>query len=218
MAYPNSAAAQAAAIRQHARRGVWRRLTAAVGLNPSAVRADAQAALWARGAAGEQATAARLAPLTAQGWHLRHDLALPRSRANLDHLLISPCGTGAVVLDTKAWHRGRPTHLVGGRVHCGAEDRHGQVEKVAGYAARVREALGMPGVEVLPLLVVHGSPVAGGHLDVRVEGWPLPVYVLAPDWLSSTLGHVGRRAVADPRAAAVLARRVDSVLLPYARR
>lgn len=213
--YGNSAADQAQAIRDGARKGWWRRLTAAVGMNPAAVRADARAALWDRGAAGEHATAVRLAGLAAHGWHLRHDLALPYSRANLDHVLIAPCGTGVVVLDTKAWHRGRPTDLVGGRVHCGKEDRHKQVENVVGYARRVRKALGVPEVEVLPMLVVHNSVVVGGHLDVTVSGWPAPVYVLAPDWLSSTLAAATARSAPDPRAAAVLAQRVDSVLRPY---
>lgn len=79
--------------RAAARRGLWRRLLAWAGLNPAARRADALAARTALGAEWEQHTAAMLAPLEAAGWRLLHDRALPGSSANLDHVLVSPCGT-----------------------------------------------------------------------------------------------------------------------------
>jgi hypothetical protein len=118
-----------------------------------------------------------------------------------------------VVLDTKTWHRGRPTALIRGRVCCGLEDRHAQIEKVAGYASRVQAALAMPGVVVWPLLVVHGSPIQGGRLEAQAPGWTGPVHVLGPEWLVPTLA--GAPQGRDPRAAAALVRRVDQVLPPY---
>lgn len=182
MSAGNSAAAQAAALRAGARKGLWRRLLVFCGVRTKAmVRADAAAARWAHGAAGEAVTARLLAPLTAEGWHVLHDRALPKSRANLDTVLVTPCGTGLVVLDTKAWHRGRPTALIRGRVCCGSEDRHRQVEAVASYACRVAGVVGVPVAHVAPLLVVHNSPISGGHLQAQVEGWPGPVYVLGAD-------------------------------------
>ena len=56
---------------------------------------------WARGAAGELATAALLEHLPGRQWVVLHDLALPGSRANVDHLVIGP--TGVWVVDTKAY-------------------------------------------------------------------------------------------------------------------
>ncbi|WP_331764773.1 NERD domain-containing protein [Streptomyces sp. NBC_01238] len=176
-------------------------------------RADIQAARWEHGAAGEETTARMLAALKVRGWAVRHDLRLRGRRFNLDHVLCSPCGTAVVVLDTKSWHRGRPTSLIRGRVCCGTEDRHEQVEKVAGYARLVDQALGLPGVAVWPLLVVHGSPVAGGQLEARVQGWDGPVYVLGPDLLVPRLA--GAPKARDAQRAAAVAQRVDSVLLPY---
>lgn len=206
-----SAARQAAALRARARRGVWRRVTAWLGWNPAARRADAVAARWVIGGEAEQATARILAPLETAGWTILHDRALPGSRANLDHVLLSPCGTAAVVLDTKRWHAGKTTSLVRGRVHCGfpgryrqADDRHRQVEAVASYAGRVSGLLGVP---VWPLLVVHGSRIDGGRLEARVTGWVGVVHVLGPDWLVPTLAAApaGRDRV---RAAALAARAV----------
>ncbi|MCL8016904.1 nuclease-related domain-containing protein [Streptomyces sp. AS02] len=188
-------------------------MTAALGVSPAARRADAQAALWDRGAEGEAATASLLAQLRTYGWEVRHDVRLPGRRFNLDHVLISPCGTAVVVLDTKVWHRGWTTDLVRGRVHCGVQDRHEQVEKVAGYASAVQAALGLRSVVVWPLLVVHGSPIAGGRLEVRVPGWDGVVHVLGPDYLVPTLATAPK--VRDVRRAAAVVARVDSVLRPY---
>lgn len=202
----------AARERAKARKGVRRRVLAWMGLNPAAVRADALAVRAAHGAVAEQWTADLLTRLP-DGWKVQHGRRLPGFANDYDHVLISPCGTAVVVVDTKRWHAKRPTSLKGGRVHCGEEDRHGQIEDVARYAGRLHKALGMPGVVVWPLLVVHGSPVADGVLTARASGWPGPVYVLSPPYLVPTLanGPKGR----DRRAAAALAARVDSVFRPY---
>ncbi|MEE1812635.1 nuclease-related domain-containing protein [Streptomyces sp. BE133] len=186
-------------------------------------QADAQAARWEHGAKGEAATVRLLRPLVRWRllrrllrrpvWVIRHDLRLRGRRFNVDHVAVSPCGTAVVVLDSKNWHCGRTTALVGGRVCCDTEDRHEQVEKVVKYARLVEAALGLPGVAVWPLLVVHGSPVAGGQLEARVEGWDGPVYVLGPDLLVPRLA--GAPKLRDPQRAALVAQRVDSVLLPY---
>lgn len=213
-----SAAAQAAALRARARRGaLWRRALTAVGVTAHTRRADARAALWDVGGVTEETTARMLAPLERQGWHVLHDRALPGwGRANADHILTSPCGTAVVVLDTKRWHAQKETALVRGRVHCGTEDRHGQVEKVARYAAHAARLLGMPAGAVWPLLVVHGSRISGGHLAARAEAWGGAVHVLGPDYLVPTLAAAPKAR--NPRAAATLARRVAEALPPYVHR
>ncbi|MEW2402191.1 nuclease-related domain-containing protein [Streptomyces sp. NPDC046862] len=215
-AYENSAAQKAAAIRAYPRRGVWRTVTAWLGLNPAARRADARAALWDHGARGEATTAKLLKPLQAQGWHILHDRALPgHGRANLDHVLVRG---GIVVLDTKSWHAGQETCLIRGRVHCGTEDRHDQVEKVVRYAQSVARLVGVPPEMVVPLLVVHGSrivsyPFPTGRLEARVSGYAGPVHVLGPNWLVPTLATAPSGG--DRRGAGELAARVARALPPY---
>jgi hypothetical protein len=183
-------------------------------MNPEAARADAVAARWVRGADAERETARRLRRLRWRGWRILHDRRLPgHGRANVDHVLVGPCGTAVVVLDTKAWHRGRATQLVGGRVHCGLDDRQAEVEKVARYAGTVGRLLGLSQGAVWPVLVVHGSPIRGGVLEARVRGWEGPVWVLDPARLVPALqdapsGWSWRRAAA-------LRRRVAEVLPPY---
>jgi hypothetical protein len=59
---------------------------------------------WRRGAAGERRTARLLGPLERHGWAILHDLAVPGSAANIDHLAIGP--GGVFVIDSKQY-RGR---------------------------------------------------------------------------------------------------------------
>src|SRR4029453_17549399 len=67
-------------------------------------RPSPDASAWRRGAAGERRTARLLAPLEGLGWVVLHDLAVPGSRANIDHLVIGP--GGVFVIDSKLY-RGR---------------------------------------------------------------------------------------------------------------
>ncbi|WP_405608259.1 nuclease-related domain-containing protein [Streptomyces sp. NBC_01508] len=212
MSAGGSASARAAALRAAARKGWWRRVLAWLGVGGRATRrADARAALWSHGAAGEERTARLLAELQAQGWVVWHDLMLYGRRFNLDHVLISPCGTAVVVLDTKAWRRTWTTGLLHGRVYCGPDDRHNQVEKVASYAQAVAGVAGLRPAAVRPLIVVHGSPVAGGFLEVMTPHGL--VRVLSPESLVPTL--VNGAGAADLWRAGALAEQVGRVLSPY---
>ena len=210
--FGNSASREAARIRARGRRGVWGHVTAWVGCNPEAAAADAVAARWKLGARAERKTARMVRPLRLYGWRLRHDRRLVGRRFNIDHAMGSPCGEAVVVADTKRWPVGWET-VVGwdGRLWCGREERHGEAVKVARYAALVAEALQMPGVAVWPLLIVHGSTVPGGHVQVATEAGVVQVVAA---------GEVRRVLRAAPagwswRRARWLVARVDEVLTPY---
>jgi hypothetical protein len=56
---------------------------------------------WRRGAVGERRTARLLGRLERHGWAVLHDLAVPGSRANIDHLAIGP--GGVFVVDSKLY-------------------------------------------------------------------------------------------------------------------
>ncbi|NUV54607.1 NERD domain-containing protein [Streptomyces coelicolor] len=187
-------------------------MSAWAGLNPEAARADAVAARWELGAEAERETARRLRVLRLYGWRIHHDLRLAGRRFNLDHVLVSACGTAVVVADTKRWPVGRSVTADGGRLWLVGkgvvEDRTGEAEKAARYAALVAAAVG---VQVWPLLIVHGSDVRDGHLEVdTVSG---RVQVVGVDQAVRVL----RAAPAGwswSRARQTVGR-VDEVLRPY---
>lgn len=209
--FGNSASREAARIRAGGRRGVWGHVTAWLGVNPEAARADAVAARWELGAKAEKQTARIVRQLRWRGWRIRHDRRLTGRRFNLDHVLVSPCGTAVVVADTKRWHAGRAAGVVGGRLYCDREDRHGEAEKAARYAVLVAQALRMPEVAVWPVLVIHGSHVPGDHVQVATADGM--VQVIAADQVLRVL-RAAPTGWSWGRARRVAAR-VDAVLRPY---
>jgi hypothetical protein len=64
-------------------------------------RPSEQARTWRRGAAGERRTAHLLDRLTRDGYVVFHDLAVPNSPANVDHLVMG--SSGVFVIDSKQW-------------------------------------------------------------------------------------------------------------------
>jgi hypothetical protein len=69
-------------------------------------RPSEQVTAWRRGAHGERRTARLLERLTRDGYVVFHDLAVPGSPANVDHLVIGP--SGVFVIDSKQWTGQRP--------------------------------------------------------------------------------------------------------------
>jgi hypothetical protein len=124
-------------------------------------RPSGQARTWQRGAHGERRTARMLDRLVRDGFVVFHDLAVPDSPANVDHLAIGP--TGVFVIDSKQWT---------GTVRQGADglawhnhtplDR--TLETVRWEAATISRTLG---TRATPLLCVHGAHVHGGGLHAH---------------------------------------------------
>jgi hypothetical protein len=105
---------------------------------------------------GERRTACDLDRL-GPGYHVLHDLRLPGSRANIDHLVIGP--TGVFTVETK--HRKAPV-VVGRRGVTGAgRTMRPAVDQARRQATAVSTALG---VAVRPVVAIQG-----GRLEVR--GW-----------------------------------------------
>jgi hypothetical protein len=102
---------------------------------------------WLRGAAGEAATALLLGRLTRRRWAILHDVRVPGSRANIDHLVIGP--SGLWVVDSKTTRarvraRWRTVRVGERRLDTGPAKWEAQV---------VTDRLGVP---ARPLVVLHG--------------------------------------------------------------
>jgi hypothetical protein len=157
-------------------------------------RPSRDAVAWRRGAAGERRTARLLAPLERHGWAVLHDLAVPGSWANLDHVVIGP--GGVFVIDSKQY-RGRLQLDPSGRLWHGRHPLAPTLQAVSFEADRAAQVLSDPGVAVVPIVAVHGAHVPWGK--VSVEGVP----VVAARRLSSMLRALP--AVLGPERVASLA-------------
>lgn len=141
--------------------------------------------VWAQGAAGERAVAQKLDELSADGVLSLHDRAVPKSRANIDHIAIT--AHGVWVIDAKT-HKGqlevrRSGGLLSPRVeklYIAGRDKTSLVTGLQNQVDLVKIAL----VEVDAPIQVRGA--------LCFYGTELP-------WFGETIGDVplvGRRGLA----------------------
>jgi Nuclease-related domain len=149
------------------------------------------AAAWRRGAAGERRTARLLARLERDGWVILHDLAVPGSRANLDHLAIGP--GGVFVIDSKQY-RGRLQLDSFGQLWHGRDPLAPTLRAVSFEGDQAAQVLPDPGVAVLPVVAVHGAQVPWGKLVM--QGVPVVSARRLPSMLGALPPVLGPERVA----------------------
>jgi hypothetical protein len=154
-------------------------------------RPSPDAVAWRRGAAGERRTARLLDPLERQGWAVLHDLAVPRSQANIDHLVIGP--GGVLVIDSKQY-RGRLQLDPTGRLWHGRYPLAPVVRAVEFEAGQAAQILPDPGVAVVPIVAIHGAQVPWGK--VVVNGVPVVPARRLPGMLHALPAVLGPERVA----------------------
>jgi hypothetical protein len=150
------------------------------------------AVAWRQGAAGERRTARLLAGLERQGWVVLHDLAVPGSRANIDHLVVGP--GGVFVIDSKQY-RGRLRLDPSRRLWHGRYPLAPTLEAVSFEADQAARVLTDPDVVVVvPAVAVHGAQVPWGK--VVMQGVPVVAARRLPSMLRSLPAVLGPERVA----------------------
>lgn len=207
MSAGSSAADRAAKLRAQRPEGLRGRLKVALGLDGGEQAARlAEAARYEAGGVGERRTAEFLAVLGREMWAGFYDRALPGGgRANADHVLIPPCGTFVVLVDSKMWSYKR------GEVHAdGGGLWHGQLDKQRDMSSVLHEAQCLGKVLKVPVVViiaVHSAPVHGGQFPLG------GVEVLEARRLVPLLRSLPRRP--DPARAHALAVAANTALPRY---
>ena len=97
-----------------------------------------------------------------------HDLALPGSRVNLDHLVIGPGGVFAI--DSKQYRGQLQVDAVGKLWH-GRYPLAPALRAVSWEADQAAQVLPDPGMAVVPIVAVHGAQVPWGK--VVIDGVPV---------------------------------------------
>jgi Nuclease-related domain len=120
---------------------------------------------WRDGARGERATARLLRRLHRRGYAVFHDVAIPGTPANADHLLIGP--PGVILVDSKRY-TGQVTQGRDGRVWHNHYPMDHALRSLRLETAAISAALG---VCVRPVMCVHRAQVAyggltAGHLEI----------------------------------------------------
>jgi hypothetical protein len=154
-------------------------------------RPSPEAIAWWRGAAGERRTARLLGPLERQGWVVLHDLVVPGSRANIDHLVIGP--GGVFVIDSKQY-RGRLQLDPSRRLWHGRYPLAPTLRAVGFEADQAALVLPDPDVVVVPIMAVHGAQVPWGK--VVVAGVPVVAAGRLPSLLRALPAVLGPEQIA----------------------
>jgi hypothetical protein len=123
-----------------------------------------------------------------------HDLAMPDSPANLDHLVVGP--SGVFVIDSKDWT---------GQVHQSSDGllwhNHYRLDRTLASIRWQAETLGrLLGVPVAPLVCVHGAHIRHGGLHAQ------GVAIVPATRLRSALGYDQLLSDADVERYAATAR------------
>jgi hypothetical protein len=124
-------------------------------------RVSPETSAWRQGAAGERRTARLLGRLEGYGWAILHDLAIPGSRANIDHLAIGP--GGVVVIDSKQY-RGRLQLDPYGQLWHGRYPLTTVLRAVRFEADQADDVLGVADIRVAAIVAVHGARVPWGQV------------------------------------------------------
>ena len=168
-------------------------------------RVSQDARNWQRGARGERRTARQLDRLARHGWVVFHDLAVPDSRANADHLIIGPAGV--FLADSKNW-RGRLAFAPDGTLWHGSYPLTATLATIGFEAQAIAGSLAVPGLAVEPLLVVHGSAIPWGEqylggVAILPAGRLVATLLALPPLLNDQqVAQLAQRAMARLRPAA----------------
>jgi Nuclease-related domain len=148
------------------------RLALPIGVAAAAVagwrlrfRLSRDARAWRDGARGERATGRLLRRLHRHGYAVFHDVAIPGTPANADHLLIGPAGV--VLVDSKRY-TGQVSQGLDGRVWHNHYPMDHTLRSLRLETQAISAALG---IHVRPVMCVHGAQVAHGGLragDVQI--------------------------------------------------
>lgn len=141
---------------------------------------------WDRGAIGEERLGARLNALAGDGLAVLHDRRIPGSKANIDHIVITPGGIW--VIDAKRY-KGRPELKIEGgilrrrvdKLLVGRRDCTKLVDGVLKQVDVVRELVGDVPVTGALCFVQADWPLIGGAFSTR------GVHVLWPKRLAKVL-------------------------------
>lgn len=130
---------------------------------------------WASGAKGEVAVGARLDKQASESVAVLHDRRIPRTRANIDHIVVT--AGGVFVVDPKRYVDKRPALRVEGgilrprvkKLIVGGQDRTKLVDGVLGQVERVRAALGDEVIDVSGVLCFVDAdwPFVGAFFSTR---------------------------------------------------
>lgn len=117
------------------------------------VRPSRSESAWRKGASGERRVGRVLEALTKQGVQVLHDVAMPGSRANIDHIAVTP--SGVFTIETKSYGGRLEVRSRGTQLWIAGRNRSALLDQARRQSEVIRETLARaskPEVQVTPVL------------------------------------------------------------------
>jgi hypothetical protein len=130
-------------------------------------------------------------PLERRGWVVLHDLAIPGSQANIDHLVI---GLGGVLVIGSKQYRGRLRLDHYGMLWHGRHLLVSALRTTRWESDQADEVLGIAQVQIPAIVAVHGTSVPRGRL--QADGVTVVPARRVPDLLQALPPILGPERVA----------------------
>ena len=147
------------------------------GLILAVIKETHSTSAWEIGAIGEEVLGQRLNALVSSSVRVLHDRRMPRSRANVDHLVV--CPSGIFIIDAKRYKNARPSLRVEGglfgprteKLLVGGRDKTALADGVQKQIDAVVDVLDVPGLDRIPItgvlcFVEADWPLFGGSFTV----------------------------------------------------
>ena len=152
---------------------------------------------WVKGAAGEYLMDQSLHNRLSKDAVILTDRQIPRTTANIDHIVVAP--SGVWIIDTKTWkgrieYKARSPLGVDNRLYVGGKDRTSVVEAMYAMVIPVAQAIGDRSVPVHPALVFIDGDWATAALPRFMMNRPfqhLNVWITPPKILAKMINDAG---------------------------
>ena len=195
-----------------------RRANPAGGTSALAVGRSRGDQKWVKGAAGEYLMAKALYEHLGDRVVILNDRAIPKSRANIDHVVVA--SSGVWIIDSKLWNghvqvksvggmgRGRQRLLVDGR------DHSSMTEKIYGQVIPIANVLHDPSIPIHPALVFLDANWGTGVAMRTIQKRPYEMLGVMVGWPRAIIAKIDEPGPLFHDAVEAIASRLDSALAP----
>ena len=173
---------------------------------------------WVTGAAGEYLMAKSLHEGLDDPAVILNDRSVPRSNANIDHVVVAP--SGVWIIDSKLWKGLIRVKSAGGllntaqKLMIGDRDESARVEKIYSQVIPVANVLADPSIPIHPALVFVDGNWGAGVTVRAVQNRPYEMLGVLIAWPKAIIAKINESGPLSSEAVVTIARKLDAALPP----
>jgi hypothetical protein len=147
-----------------------------------------------------------------------NDRSVPRSNANIDHVVVAP--SGVWIIDSKLWKGLIRVKSAGGllntaqKLMIGDRDESARVEKIYSQVIPVANVLADPSIPIHPALVFVDGNWGAGVTVRAVQNRPYEMLGVLIAWPKAIIAKINESGPLSSEAVVTIARKLDAALPP----